>query len=89
MPTLHNKTAKPLRVPLPGGKTLHLGPHASGQVTPKAVDHPPVQKLVEAGTLEVTEDERRPSRAKSGKPGPGGAPRGNNPTGGVRHTGDR
>jgi len=53
MPTITNKTTKPLSVPLPGGKTVHLGPKASGQVSPRAAEHAPLQKLVEAGALAV------------------------------------
>ena len=55
MKTVVNKTPKPLRVPLPQGKTLHLGPMKSGQIAPKAAEHPPLLKLVEAGELEIQE----------------------------------
>ena len=51
-----NKTRKPLRLPLPGGKRLFLGPGKTGQVSPKALEHPPLVKLLEAGDrIEVVE----------------------------------
>ena len=51
---IHNKTQKPVAVPLPGGKKLRLGPGKTGQITPKAAEHPPVKKLIEDGVLEIT-----------------------------------
>jgi hypothetical protein len=51
--TIVNKTVKALRVPLPHGKVLHLGPKQSGQISIHDADHPPLQKLVAAGELEV------------------------------------
>ena len=48
-----NKTQKPLNVPLPGGKRLFLGPGKTGQVSPKALEHPPLVKLLEAGDIET------------------------------------
>jgi hypothetical protein len=56
MKRITNKTQKPLRVPLPGGKTLHLGPGKEAEVSFKAVDHPGVRALVEAGALAVVGD---------------------------------
>jgi hypothetical protein len=53
MKTIVNKTAMPLRVPLPGGKVLHLGPTKSGQVADTAVEHPALRKLIEAGKIQV------------------------------------
>ena len=38
MRTIVNKTTRPLRVPLPGGKVLHLGPKKSGQIADPAAD---------------------------------------------------
>lgn len=89
---IRNTTKRPLRVPLPGGKRLHLGPSASGQVTPKAAEFPGLQKLVESGELEIVDSRHaKSSSQESGnsgfKPGGGAAP----PAGGgsMRHTGDR
>lgn len=54
--TIINKTVMALRVPLPGGKVLHLGPKKTGHVSPHDADHPPLQKLVEAGQVELMDD---------------------------------
>jgi len=51
--TVLNKTRKPLRVPLKGGKILHLSPAGRGQVHDDALERPAFQKLVEAGEIEV------------------------------------
>jgi len=51
--TLRNRTQKPIRVPLPGGKVLHLGPAKTGQVADDAVDRPALRKLLDAGDVEI------------------------------------
>jgi len=53
MRTIVNKTLQPLRVPLPGGKVLHLGPKKTGQIADGAAEHPALVKLIEAGTIEL------------------------------------
>ncbi len=88
MPSLTNKTRLPLTVPLPGGKKLRLGPGNTGQVTPKALEFPPVKKLLEAGDLEAGGDSQKHGEGSTGAAKGPAAGRG--PTaGGVRHTGDR
>ena len=52
-----NKTAGALKVPLPHGKALRLGPHQTGQVSHHDLDHPPLKKLIDAGTIELTDVE--------------------------------
>jgi hypothetical protein len=56
MKSIANKTQKPLSVPLPRGKTLHLGPGKTGQISSEAAEHPPLAKLVHAGEIEVFDD---------------------------------
>ena len=73
-----NKTRKPLRLPLPGGKRLFLGPGKTGQVSPKALEHPLLVKLLEAGDLETTAE--GPKRKQGGSGNTGAAP-------GLRHGG--
>ncbi len=89
MVTITNKTCEALSIPLPGGKKLRLGPLKSGEISPKAVDHPPVQKLIEAGKVEIFGSEQKSRRAggsgSASRPSSGGQSRG----GGIRHTGDR
>lgn len=87
MPSIRNTTKLPIAVPLPGGKKLRLGPLQAGQVTPKALDHPPLKKLLEAGRIELTDDGRPSGEAASSSNRPSG---GQNPGGsGIRHVGDR
>jgi len=68
MPTISNKTTQPLSVPLPGGKTLHLGPKASGQISPRAAEHGPLKKLVDAGQVELVTSDGGGSRTGGGGP---------------------
>ena len=51
--TIVNKSRKPLRIPLAGGKTLHLGLGGTGQVQDDALERPQLKKLIEAGEIEV------------------------------------
>ena len=53
MLTIRNLTARPLRVPLPQRRLLHLGPGQSGEATDEAVDHPPLAALAAAGDVEI------------------------------------
>ncbi|MDX1632894.1 MAG: hypothetical protein R3234_13570 [Thermoanaerobaculia bacterium] len=53
MKEIKNTTNRPLRVPLPQGKTLHLGPRHTGEVAASALEHPPFQEMVESGEVEV------------------------------------
>ena len=85
-----NKTQRPLLVPLPGGKRLHLGPGRTGQITPKAAEHPPVKALVDAGDLEIQGSGKTKASAAGGTVQGTTASQASGPTtGGVRHTGDR
>lgn len=73
MPTLRNKTHRPLSIPLPGGKTLHLGPGNTADVAANAVDGARLKKLIEAGEIEVVDASARaaagPGSSKPGRPG--------------------
>lgn len=53
MKTVRNTTIKALRVALPLGKVLRLGPRMTGEIADRAIEHPSVARLVEAGKLEV------------------------------------
>ena len=55
MKTVRNKTNKPLRIRLPGGKTLFLGATKRAQLREEALEHPPVKKLLDAGDIEVSD----------------------------------
>lgn len=56
MKAIKNKTRRPLVVPLPRGKKLHLGPGKTGQIAGEAAEHPALMKLVEAGEIEVLDE---------------------------------
>src|SRR5438034_1054925 len=57
MAAVTNKTAKPLSIPLPRGKTLHLGPRKSGQISAHDLEHPALRKLVDAGAIEIVAED--------------------------------
>ena len=59
MKSILNKTHSPIRVPLPRGKVLHLGPHKTGQIADHAAEHPKLQELIEAGSLEIVDEGAR------------------------------
>ena len=90
MATISNKTDRPLRVPLPRGKVLHLGPRMSGEIASSAVTHPPLAAMVEAGTIEVVAE--GPDVTQKGPDGgkPGRMPQ-HAPASGIggRRSGDR
>ncbi len=56
MKSIRNRTGRPLRVPLPRGKVLHLGLAASGQIADGALDHPALQRLLKKGEIEVLDE---------------------------------
>jgi hypothetical protein len=88
MKTVTNKTQRPLAVPLPRGKTLHLGPGKTGQVASNAAEHPPFKKLVDSGALAVEEGHGALGPSKDGKLGPtSGGPA--HVGGAARRSGDR
>lgn len=59
MTMVSNKTQRPLRVPLPGGRTLHLGPGKAGQISSKDAEHSAIKKLVEDAAIEVVDEDAR------------------------------
>ena len=59
MRTIRNTTRLPVRVPLPGGKTLHLGPGKTGQISDQAGDGRSVRRLIDQGTIELVGDADR------------------------------
>ena len=83
-----NKTKKALSLPLPGGKKLFLGPGRTGQVAPKALQHPPLMKLIEAGDVETAEGASNPNEVADGNAGVSCGSR-NSGTGAMRQSGDR
>lgn len=70
MKTIVNKTTRPLRVPLPGGKTLHLGPKKNGQIADQAAEHPALRKLVDAGKIQIQGEAGSEAEGAEGSPAP-------------------
>jgi len=68
MKEIVNKTTRPVRVPLPGGKFLHLSPAKTGQVSDQATQLPSFRKLLDDGTIELVGDG---SRSVDGSQGSG------------------
>ena len=83
-----NKTKAPLSVPLPGGKKLFLGPGKTGQVTDKALKHPPLVKLIESGDLVTAGGGSKQKPSGEGKAGPSSGGR-HGGSGAMRQSGDR
>lgn len=48
-----NKTQKPLKISLPQGKALHLGPRQKGQISIHSLEHPPVKQLLEEKKIDI------------------------------------
>ncbi len=66
MKTISNKTPKPISVPLPRGKKLHLGPGKTGQIASNASEHPPLKKLIDAGQIEIVAEGPEQAEAAGG-----------------------
>jgi len=52
---IRNTTTAALKVPLPHGKALHLGPNQLGHVSHHDLEHPPLKKLLEDGSIELSD----------------------------------
>jgi len=89
MKTVSNKTQRPLSVPLPGGKKLHLGPGKTGQISFTAADYAPLKKLVDAGEIEITDEAARTADGSRGAKNRGGWAQGHTSGTGSRRSGDR
>ncbi len=53
MKTISNKTHRPIRIPLAGGRVLHLGASKTGQISDNAAARPAVQKLLQSGDIQI------------------------------------
>jgi hypothetical protein len=89
MRTIRNNSTKPLAVPLPHGKTLHLGPGKTGQISFQAADHPPLQKLIAEGDLEFLGEGPGQEHGPAGNEKVRGSKHGHHPGSTSRQLGDR
>jgi hypothetical protein len=87
--TIRNKTHAPVRVPLPRGKVLHLGPDQEGQIAHTDVDHEPLQLLVDSDVLEIIDDRSAAATAHEHAKGPNAETHGHHPPTGSSSRGDR
>jgi len=69
---ISNKTQLPIKIPLPGGKFLHLGPLKTAEIAEHAAERPAIQKLIKAGEIEILGEGAHPH---GGPDVTGGAPR--------------
>jgi hypothetical protein len=53
MRVIRNTTRLPVKVPLPAGKVLHLGPAKTGQIADQALEHAAVRRLIDDGAIEL------------------------------------
>jgi len=89
MKNITNKTHKPLKISLEGGKALHLGPLKTGQISDKAAELPAVRKLVKAGDVELLDEGAAHAVGGQGTPAGHASTHGHHPTSVVRPKGDR
>ena len=60
MKRIRNKTVRPIRIPLGGGKVLHLNPAKEAQIADSAVEREALQRLVKQGSVEIIGEGERP-----------------------------
>ena len=89
MKTIVNKTHAPLRVPLPRGKVLHLGPLKTGEISHNDLDHEPLKRLIDSGEIEIQGDGPTPETSHEQSKGPHAETRGHHPPTSAPVKGDR
>ncbi len=89
MKSIRNTTITPIRVPLPQGKVLHLGPRQTGQVADQATDHAALAKLIAAGKIEVVEEGGHGGTTSAGESSANTSTAGKGPNKSMRKAGDR
>jgi hypothetical protein len=89
MKTVVNRGRTPIKIHLPGGKTLHLGPGKTGQVSDAACERPSFQKLVKSGGIEVVGEGESGVSSAGGMPNVQESKHGHHPTTVVMPKGDR
>ena len=89
MKIIRNRTHAPVRVPLPRGKVLHLGPDQEGRIAHTDVDHPPLQGMIGNGVVEIVDDQVAAAAAHEHEKGPHAETHGHHPPTGSAVRGDR
>ena len=71
MKTIINKTRRPLKIKLSQGRGLRLGPSKEGQIATHDAERESVQRIIEAGEVEIFDDlSSGTGSAGKGKGGP-------------------
>ena len=89
MKIVSNKTHKPIKIPLAGGKFLHLGPLKTGQIAESAAERPAIKKLIEMGEIEILGEGEHPQGSVEAYGGPHEATQGHPQKTLVRPKGNR
>ena len=89
MRTIRNTTRLPLRIPLRGGKVLHLGPAKTGQVADDAVERGALRKMLESGAVEIVGEGAATAQTGEKPAARTGSTRGHQPTTVILPKGDR
>ena len=89
MKTIRNTSRRPLAVPLPGGRKLHLGPNQTGEIAEQAAEHPPLAELVSSGALEILGGGHKETAAINASLRPGAPTSGHQPVSKAGRRGDR
>ena len=91
MQSIRNISRGPVKVRLPGGKVLFLGPGKTGEIADKALDHPGVKELVDQGSIEILGHQSSSEKmaAETQARMPGGSQGGHKPSSGGHSAGDR
>lgn len=89
MKIVSNKTNRPIKIALSGGKFLHLGPLKTGQIADNAAERPAIKKLLEAGEIEILGEGEHSQGGTDSGGAPHGARRGHPQNTSLRSRGDR
>ena len=63
MKTVLNRTSRPIRVSLPTGGILHLGPHREGHIQDRAVEGAGLQRRLRVGDIQIFDSESDESQS--------------------------
>lgn len=89
MKTLVNKSRRPIRIPLPGGHVLYLGPGKSGQISDRHAALPAVARLIDDGAVAIAGESAHAQTAGAGGGHVHEGTHGHAPVKVVRPRGDR
>jgi hypothetical protein len=86
---IRNRTARPITIHVFGGKTLHLGPLKTGEVSDQTASMPSFRRLIDEGTIEQVGTQDGASQPTDGTVTPHEATHGHKPPTVVMPKGNR